>query len=151
MIQKNYKKEEYNELVKNLGPKSNLIINCIKAYVVGGMICVFGQFINNYFISKGYIKDDASLYTSIILIFLGCLLTGLGLYQKLGNFAGAGSIVPITGFANSVSAPSLEYKKEGFIYGVGAKMFVIAGPVILYGTLTSFIVGLIYYILNYCI
>lgn len=151
MIQNKDKSDEYNSLVKNIAPKSKLLTNCVKAYVVGGLICVFGQFINDFFSKKGYVEDEASLITSVILIFLGCLLTGLGWYQKLGNFAGAGSIVPITGFANSVAAPSLEYKKEGFIYGVGAKMFVIAGPVILYGTLTSFIVGLVYYILEYCL
>lgn len=151
MEQNKVKKEEYNQLVKDLAPKSKFIRDCFRAYIVGGAICVFGQFINDFFVNKGYVKDDASLITSLILVFLGCFLTGLGLYQKIGNFAGAGSIVPITGFANAVAAPSLEYKKEGYIYGVGAKMFVIAGPVILYGTLTSFVVGLVYYIFEYVI
>lgn len=151
MEQSKVKKKEYGQLVKKMAPKSKFLRNCYRAYIVGGLICILGQFINDFFINRGFTKDEVSLITSIILVLLACILTGLGIYQKIGNFAGAGSSVPITGFANAISAPAIEYKKEGLIYGIGAKMFVIAGPVILYGLLTSSIVGLIYYLLKYVI
>lgn len=139
------KEQEFQEMVKLASPNSKVISNCIKAFLVGGAICCFGQFITNILSNYGFSRNDTGMYTSIILIFLSSLLTGLGIYSKIGKFAGAGSIVPITGFSNSVTSPALEFKKEGFILGLGAKIFIIAGPVILYGTLTSVIVGLIYY------
>jgi len=141
----NKTKAEYREIVKQASPNSSLLVSCVKAFVVGGLICDAGQFVNNLYIGAGTPKDTASVYTSVILIFFGVLLTGLGLYQKLGKFAGAGSIVPITGFANSVASPALEFKSEGYIFGVGAKMFVVAGPVIVYGVAASVVIGIIYY------
>ena len=140
--------QEYHEMVKEYSPNSKIVINCVKAFFVGGIICVIGQFIVNYFISIGMTKDMASTYNSIILIFVAVLLTGLGWYSKLGTFAGAGSIVPITGFANAVAAPAIEHKKEGLIMGVGARMFIVAGPVIVYGTVASVAVGAIYYFMR---
>lgn len=141
-------KKRYSNLVDEVSPNSNLTVNIIKAFVVGGLISCLGQFIVDSFLSMNYPKDDAGMYCSIILIFLGVLLTGLGIYNKIGKFAGAGSIVPITGFANSVAAPAIEFKKEGYVLGVGAKMFIVAGPVILYGTLSSIFSGLVYYYLK---
>jgi len=140
--------QEYQEMVKEYSPDSKVVINCAKAFVVGGIICVIGQFIVNYLIGIGMTKDMASTYNSVILIFVAVLLTGLGWYSKLGKFAGAGSIVPITGFANAVAAPAIEHKKEGLIMGVGAKMFIVAGPVIVYGTVASVVVGAIYYFMR---
>ncbi len=138
-------KTNYGNLVKQVSPNSHLLTDSLKAFVVGGLICSIGQFIMNSYIKMSIPKEQASTLMTVTLIFLGVLLTGFGVYDKLGKFAGAGSIVPVTGFANSVAAPSIEFKKEGLIFGVGAKMFIIAGPVILYGTLTSIIVGIIYY------
>ena len=137
--------QEYDQMVKQASPNSPIIMNCLKAFCVGGIICVIGQLINNYASSFGVSEDNAGLITSIILILASAILTGLGLYEKFGKFSGAGTIVPITGFANSVVSPAIEFKKEGFVFGMAAKMFIIAGPVIVYGTLTSMIVGLIYY------
>lgn len=138
-------KKRFGQMVKEASPNSHIVTNCIKAFVTGGGICVIGQAFTDLFLAMGAAKDDASMYTSITLIFLGVLLTGLGLYDKLGSFAGAGSIVPITGFANAVAAPAIEFKKEGFLLGVGSKLFVVAGPVIVYGVLTSVVVGVVYY------
>lgn len=143
---KELSKEKYSEMVKKTSPNSPIIKNCIKAFIVGGIICCLGQLINNICKNYGFSKEESSTYTSMILILIASILTGLGLYSKIGKFAGAGSIVPITGFSNSVTAPAIEFKKEGFILGLGAKIFIVAGPVILYGTLTSVIVGIIYYI-----
>ena len=138
---------EYQEHVKKTAPKSRLFSNCLKAFLVGGSICTFGQILN--FIGKNYLqfdKDTSSAFTAIVLIFLGATLTGVGIYDKLGTFAGAGSVVPITGFANSVVSPAIEFKQEGFIMGVGANMFKIAGPVIVYGTVASVVYGIVYWI-----
>ncbi len=143
---KELNKERYSEMVKKTSPNSPIIKNCIKAFIVGGIICCLGQLINNICKNYGFSTEESSTYTSMILILIASILTGLGLYSKIGKFAGAGSIVPITGFSNSVTAPAIEFKKEGFILGLGAKIFIVAGPVILYGTLTSVIVGIIYYI-----
>ena len=140
--------QEYHEMVKEYSPNSKVAVNCLKAFVIGGIICVIGQFIINYFISIGVAKDMASTYSSIILIFVAVLLTGMGWYSTLGNFAGAGSIVPITGFANAVAAPAIEHKKEGMVIGVGAKMFIVAGPVIVYGIIASVVVGAIYFFIK---
>ena len=143
---KELSKEKYSEMVKKSSPNSPIITNCIKAFIVGGIICCLGQLINNICKNYGFSTEESSTYTSMILILIASIFTGLGLYSKIGKFAGAGSIVPITGFSNSVTAPAIEFKKEGFILGLGAKIFIVAGPVILYGTLTSVIVGIIYYI-----
>ncbi|MGN0148984.1 MAG: stage V sporulation protein AC [Clostridia bacterium] len=140
--------EEYNQYVKTKTPDSNIFTNCIKAFIFGGIICVIGQLIMNFFMNTVKLdKENASTATSIVMIFLGALLTGLDIYPKIAKHAGAGTIVPITGFANSVVSPALEAKTEGFVLGVGAKIFTIAGPVILYGILASVIAGICYYFL----
>lgn len=132
-------------MVKKASPDSPIISDCVKAFFVGGLICVIGQLLHNYILAYGVDEKTASTLTSVILIASASLLTGLGIYSKIGKFAGAGSIVPITGFSNSVTSPAVEFKQEGFILGVGSKIFIIAGPVILYGTLTSVVVGIFYY------
>jgi len=137
--------EQYGEMVKKASPNSHLPSDCARAFLIGGLICTMGEGVMKLYLHCGAEKELAGLLTSVTLVFLAAFLTGLGWYEKLGKFAGAGSIVPITGFANAVAAPAIEFKKEGFIFGVGAKMFVVAGPVIVYGTLTSVIVGVIYY------
>ena len=134
--------KEYNEYVKTKTPNSKLFSNCLKAFVSGGIICVIGHFILTMFKKWGLDTEAAGTATSIILVFAGALLTGLA------KFAGAGTIVPITGFANSVVSPALEAKTEGMVLGVGAKIFTIAGPVILYGTLASFVAGIVYWIIS---
>jgi stage V sporulation protein AC len=147
MEQTKYDKQRYAEMVKKASPNSKILTDCLRAFLVGGAICAFGQIINNL-LGMRLEKDDAALLTSFILIAISALLTGLGLYNLIGRHAGAGSVVPITGFANSVAAPAIEFKKEGLVLGVGGKMFVIAGPVIVYGALTSMVVGLVYYFLK---
>lgn len=148
-IKKNIEAANYQEYVKKTMPKSHLWKECLMAFVVGGLICVFGEALNDL-AEKVLEMDEAgvSAFRSAILIFLGALFTGIGIYDVLGRFAGAGSIVPITGFANSVVAPALEYKWEGYILGVGAKLFSIAGPVLVYGISSSVLVGIIYYIIG---
>ena len=148
ITQAHISKEEYGQMVKEASPNSKLWWNCTKAFLVGGAICVVGEFMRKFFISSNFTTEQAGMFTAIILIFLASLLTGFGLYEKLGNFAGAGSIVPITGFSNSITAPAIEFKKEGFIFGVGAKMFLIAGPVLVYGTFASIIVGTIHFLIT---
>jgi stage V sporulation protein AC len=141
-------KQRFKDISAEVKPKSHLLRNCIRAFLVGGIICDIGQFFNNYFTRIGMTKDEVSILVSIVMVFLGALLTGMGFYNKLAAYAGAGSLVPITGFANSIVSPAIEFKKEGFIFGVGAKMFVIAGPVLVYGIGSSVIVGIIYYIVS---
>ncbi len=138
-------KKEYGKLVKQKSPKVTLLKNCLWAFFVGGGICTIGQLLNNGYKALDFSKQEATTLTSVTLIFLGALLTGLDIYDSLGKRAGAGSIVPISGFANSIVAPAIEYKKEGYVFGVGAKIFNIAGPVIIYGMLASIIVGIGYY------
>ena len=140
-----YTQDEYEKYVEQKSPKSKLGRNMIRAFVVGGTICVIGQFISNYYKSVGFDSDTVAAMTSITLVFIGVLLTAIDIYDDIGKFAGAGSIVPITGFANSIASPAIEYKAEGLILGVGAKMFVIAGPVLVYGISSSVIIGIIYY------
>lgn len=141
--------EEYNKYVDTITPKHSCLNNCIHAFWVGGLICVIGQGISDIMISYfNCNKDDAGTWTSIVLVFLSVLLTGLNLYKKIAKYAGAGALVPITGFANSVAAPTIEYQKEGEVFGKGVKLFTIAGPVILFGIVTSFVLGLIYWILK---
>lgn len=151
MEETKYEIDEYKKMVEQVSPNSHIFKDCARAFVVGGTICTIGQIINNTMINYDVSKENAATYTTIILIFLGVVLTGMGIYQRIGKFAGAGSIVPITGFANSVASPTLEFKKEGWIVGIGGKMFVIAGAVVLYGTLTSMLVGVVYYFVNYVI
>ncbi|MDD6401940.1 MAG: stage V sporulation protein AC [Lachnospiraceae bacterium] len=141
--------EEYNKYVEAITPKHNHVINCFNAFWVGGFICLIGQIIYNYFFNVlKFNEQDAGAYTSICLITLSVLLTGFNVYKKIAKVGGAGALVPITGFANSVAAPTIEYQKEGEVFGKGVKVFTIAGPVILFGILTSFILGLIYYVLH---
>lgn len=140
--------KEYEKFIKSKMPKPKLLSNCIKAFIVGGLICDVGQFISNSLKGLKLDQDQVSAGTAIILVFLGAFFTGIGIYDKLGKFAGAGSIVPITGFSNSIVSPAMEFKREGFVFGVGAKMFIVAGPVLVYGISASVLVGIIYYILG---
>lgn len=137
--------ELYNDMSRQASPKSKSWINIPVAFVSGGIICLIGEIINNIFSANGFDKTEAGTWTSVILILASALLTGFNLYEKIARHAGAGTLVPITGFANAVVSSALESKTEGFILGVGAKIFTIAGPVILYGTAASFVYGLIYY------
>jgi len=141
-------KRKFKELSKNDEPKPKLLKHCIYAFIVGGLICDVGQFFNNYFLNTGIAKEDVGTYVAVVMVFIGALLTGIGIYDKIASFAGAGTVVPITGFANSIVSPAMEYKKEGYIFGVGAKMFIIAGPVLVYGIGSSVIVGVIYYFIS---
>ena len=138
--------QEYQEYVKRLAPKSPIFKDTAFAFFIGGAICALGQLIQNGFLSLGLAKADAGTATSICLIFLSALLTGLNLYNSIARFAGAGTLVPITGFANSVVAPAVEFKAEGQVFGIGCKIFTIAGPVILYGILSSWVLGILYWI-----
>lgn len=142
------KKKQYQEYVKEVTPTHNLFLQMIKAFVSGGMICVLGQFILNYCKNIGLDQESAGGWCSLILILLSVLLTGLNIYPKLTKWAGAGTLVPITGFANSVAAPAIEFKKEGQVFGVGCKIFTIAGPVILYGIFSSWVLGVIYFVMK---
>lgn len=140
---KTAEQKEYHHLVNRVKPKPPLIQNCFWAFVVGGLICVVGQLFMEYYISLGYGKQDAGSLEAITMIFLGALFTGLGIYDVLGQKAGAGSIVPITGFANAIVASAMEFKREGYIFGVGARIFSIAGPTLLFGFAASVLAGLI--------
>ncbi|MBE6992748.1 MAG: stage V sporulation protein AC [Ruminococcaceae bacterium] len=140
-------REEYAKYVVRVSPKSKLVKDIIWAFVVGGLICALGQAFTNVFTNLGLDKTGAGAATSITLIFLSALFTGLGLYDKLAKHAGAGTVVPITGFANSVVSPAIEFKSEGYIMGMCAKMFSIAGPVLVFGISASFVYGLVLLIL----
>ena len=142
--------QRYNEYVKRVTPTHNLFLNMAKAFLVGGLICVLGQFLLNYGKSMGLDKEMAGSWCSLILVALSVILTGFNIYPRLAKFGGAGTLVPITGFANSVAASAIEYKKEGQVFGIGCKIFTIAGPVILYGIFSSWLLGLIYWILKVC-
>ena len=145
-LKQQVQQQKFQDKVGQITPKPPLIKNICWAFFVGGLICILGQVIIDFFIGMGLGKKDASTCATVVLVFLGSLFTGLGLYDELGKKAGAGSIVPITGFANSIVAPAMEFKREGYVFGIGAKMFVIAGPVLVYGLVTAFIVGLIYWV-----
>ena len=140
------KQKQYEQYVKEITPTHNLFINMLKAFFTGGTICLLGQVILNIAKSFGLDKDMAGSWCSLILILLSVLLTGLNIYPKIGKFGGAGSLVPITGFANSVAASAIEFKAEGQVFGIGCKIFTIAGPVILYGILSSWILGVVYWV-----
>lgn len=142
----NMTQQEYAEFVKQETPNSTLGINCLKAFLIGGLICTIGEGLMQFYKSLDLSQNDASTMVSVTLVFLGALLTGLDIYPKIAKHAGAGTIVPITGFANSIAAPALEAKTEGYVLGVGAKIFTIAGPVILFGTLASVIAGIVYFL-----
>lgn len=145
----NISNSEYNDLISQKAQKSPILKNIFFAFIIGGLICSLGQFIFDTSINMGISKDDASTVTSICLILLGAFLTAFNLYSRLGKIAGAGSTIPITGFSNSIVAPAIEFKSEGYILGIGANMFKVAGPVLVYGTTTAVILGFIYYIFNY--
>ena len=139
----------YLNYVRSLAKPTKHLHNCLRAFIVGGLICCIGQFLRIEFQALFALEgEELAGAVSMSLIFLGCLLTGLGVYDRIGKAAGAGSIVPITGFANSVASPALEFKSEGLITGLAAKMFVVAGPIIVYGVVSGTAVGLIYYFLN---
>ena len=138
--------KEYGKLVKDMSPKSPIVKDCLLAFLVGGAICALGQLIMNAYVALGVDQKTAGSAMSMTLVALSALFTGLSLYDDLAKFAGAGTLVPITGFANAVAAPAVEFKTEGFILGTAAKMFTIAGPVIVYGLAASVVYGLIYWI-----
>lgn len=139
----NMTNDEYKRFSDSRQPRSRLAQNLLRAFCVGGLICCLGQLFTDLYSSLGLSKDSAGSLTSVTLVFLGAVATGLGLYDRLGKFAGGGSLVPITGFANSVVAPALEFKTEGLISGAAAKMFIIAGPVIVYGISASVVYGIL--------
>ena len=152
-MDKRAKKEEkilkdFQKISKEMAPKPQYFKNIILAFIVGGIICTIGQFILNIMLRIGIDEEAAKQWLPIIMIFIGALLTGFGVYDKIASFGGAGTVVPITGFSNAVVSPAIEFKKEGFVFGVAAKMFTIAGPVLVYGIGTSVIIGIIYYILG---
>lgn len=140
--------KEYQNYVEKKSPNSNIVRNVIRAFIVGGLICIVGQFITNALRMRGYDQEKVAGVTSLLMILMGALFTGLNLYDDLGRFAGAGSIVPITGFANSIVSPAMEFKSEGYVMGVGGRMFVIAGPVLVYGISASIVAGIVYFLLR---
>ncbi|SFJ61435.1 stage V sporulation protein AC [Terrisporobacter glycolicus] len=149
MADKQLDKNEYKKYVEKMSPKPAYLKNCIMAFLVGGLICCIGQGINDIYMKLINLdKLAAASATSMTLIFLGAFLTGLGVYDLIGKRAGAGSIIPITGFANSIVSPAMEFKKEGYVTGVGANLFKIAGPVLVYGISSSIICGLLYYFIK---
>lgn len=138
-------KDEYSKMTDKASPNSPVFLNCLKAFLFGGAICCFGQLLNTIFQSAGLSEENIKIATPSVLIIITAVLTGIGVFDKIARHAGAGTIVPITGFANSVVSPALEFKHEGYILGTAAQMFSIAGPVIVYGVGSSFIYGLIIY------
>ena len=144
-IQMRWKPRDYEQYVKRKTPVRKLFPDMVRAFVTGGIICVAGQGILNYCELQGMDKDEAGSWCSLLLVLASILLTGTGLYARLANWGVAGALVPITGFANSVASPAIEYKKEGHVFGIGCKIFTIAGPVILYGIFTSWLLGLLYW------
>ena len=140
--------KQYQDYVDQKSPNSPIIKNCFNAFWVGGLICSIGQLILDFCAYRGLNEETAGSICSIILIGISAFLTGLNLFNRIGKFAGAGSIVPITGFSNSIVSPAIEYKSEGYIMGVGAKMFTVAGPVLVYGISASILVGIVYLIFN---
>lgn len=144
-IEKKISPESYGKKVKKKSPKSNVLLDCIRAFLIGGGICTVGQTLK-WLAAEVFLWNEqtTAAFVSVTLIFIGSLLTGLGVYDVLGKFAGAGSIVPITGFANSIVSPAMEYRREGFVMGVGAKLFSVAGPVLVYGITASVVIGFLY-------
>ena len=148
-LQEQKRNEAYNEYVKNVTPTHNLWINMCKAFLLGGCICLIGQFVVNIAMNNFQLEQkEASIWCSLILILMSVLLTALNFYPSLANWGGAGALVPITGFANGVCASAIEFKKEGQVFGIGCQIFRIAGPVILYGIFSSWVLGVIYWILK---
>lgn len=142
-------KKQYQEYVNKISPKSPILKNILFAFLVGGTICVLGQFFMDFYANNLNMSKELSRTTaSITLIFLSALSTGLGVYPKLAKFAGAGTLVPITGFANAVASAAIEFRREGYVLGLAAKMFTIAGPVLVYGISSSIFLGLLYFLFN---
>ena len=141
-------KQQYQEYVKQVTPTHNLLKEVGKAFLTGGLICVLGQFLQNTGLNMGMDQKAASTWCSILLVLLSVLLTGFNIYPSIAKWGGAGALVPITGFANGIASSAIEYKKEGQVFGIGSKIFTIAGPVILYGVFTSWILGLIYWVIT---
>lgn len=146
-LEKQIKEKQYQDYVKQHTPVHNVWTNMLKAFLTGGSICTLGQLISNYCKTLGLSEKDCGAWTAIVLVLFSVILTGLNVYSKIANWGGAGALVPITGFANSVAAPAIEYKKEGQIFGIGAKIFTIAGPVLLYGVVTSWALGVVYWVI----
>ena len=140
--------KEYQDYVAKKAKKSPIVKDTILAFLIGGAICTLGQGITALWAAAGLDKEAAGTATSVSLVFLSVLLTGLNLYNKIGRFGGAGTLVPITGFANAVSAPAIDFRAEGIVTGMAAKMFVVAGPVIVFGTVASVVYGVVYWILQ---
>ena len=141
-------KKDYQDYVDKKSPNSPIWKNCFNAFWVGGLICTIGQIIMNICKERGFDQNMSGTIVSIILIGISAFLTGLNFFNKIGKFAGAGSLIPITGFANSIVSPAMEYKSEGYVMGVGAKMFTVAGPVLVYGISSSILVGIVYFIFS---
>ncbi|MBU5486587.1 stage V sporulation protein AC [Clostridium sp. MSJ-8] len=148
MNKENIAKQKFQSISDNVKPKTPIFLDSIKAFLVGGFICSIGQLVNNYVQSFDFTKEQVGAITSIVMIFLGALLTGIGIYDRIAEFAGAGTVVPITGFSNSIVSPAMEFKKEGYVFGVASKMFIIAGPVLVYGIGSSVLIGIIYYFIK---
>ncbi len=138
-------KQEYAKIATHFRPRPRLWRNIFWAFIVGGLICLIGQFILHFFLDKGMDVNTAGAATSAVLIFVATFLTGIGVYDEVSRFAGAGGIVPITGFANSMVAPAMEYRAEGLIFGVGHRLFTVAGPVLVWGIVTAWAIGILYY------
>lgn len=145
-IQKMKQQKQYEAYVKKKTPKHNVWADMFKAFLVGGAICLLGQVIFHYCETQGFSTEECGNWTSLILVLTSVILTGTGIYPRIAKWGGAGALVPITGFANSVAAPAIEYKKEGQVFGIGCKIFTIAGPVILYGIFTSWALGFLYWL-----
>ena len=141
-------KQTYQEYVDKKSPNSPILKNCFNAFWVGGLICTIGQIIMNICKERGFDQNMSGTIVSILLIGISAFLTSLNIFNKIGKFAGAGSLIPITGFANSIVSPAMEYKSEGYVMGVGSKMFTVAGPVLVFGISASILVGIIYLIFN---
>ena len=141
-------KDEYRKYSEKMSPKSKLFSNIFRAFIVGGTICTIGQFFTNIYKSRGFDQAETASLTSITMIFIAILLTALNVYDEIGKFGGAGSTIPITGFANSIVSPAMEFKTEGYVMGLGAKMFTVAGPVLVFGISASMVAGIFYYLLH---
>ena len=139
---------KFQTITDQTNPKPKIVRNCARAFLVGGAICTLGQVFQTLLVKYGFQEEEVKMLLPIIMVFLGALLTGVGIYDKIAAFGGAGTVVPITGFSNAVVAPAIEFKKEGFVFGVAAKMFTIAGPVLVYGIGSSVIIGIIYYLIQ---
>ncbi|MDV4150083.1 stage V sporulation protein AC [Clostridium sp. AL.422] len=140
--------KKFKTIADQTNPKPKIARNCVRAFLVGGVICTIGQVFQELLLKYGLPEDDVKMLLPIIMVFLGALLTGVGIYDKIASYGGAGTVVPITGFSNAIVAPAIEFKKEGFVFGVAAKMFTIAGPVLVYGIGSSVIIGIIYYVIK---